>query len=223
MINGIKGKLTLLFSLVLLACTQDTYEQGEGKYSLMRGDFAEAVVNGSKQVTKIVTDDGDELPLTTPFTAKWVTKADTVYRCMLYYNKVDDKAEVISMGQVPCADINTLAEFKKPMATDPVKFESSWISKTRRYLNLSLLLKTGSTDDTTADQSLAIVSDTLITHPDNKQTRHPILYHNQGNVPQYYSTQVYVSIPIERIDDDSVQISINSYDGEVIKKYSCCW
>ena len=223
MINGIKGKLTLLFSLVLLACTQDTYEKGAGKYSLMRGDFAEAVVNGSKQVTKIITDDGDELPLTTPFTAKWVTKADTVYRCMLYYNKVDDKAEVISMGQVPCADINTLAEFKKPMATDPVKFESSWISKTRRYLNLSLLLKTGSTDDTTAVQSLAIVSDTLITHPDNKQTRHLILYHNQGNVPQYYSTQVYVSIPTERIDADSVQISINSYDGEVIKKYSCCW
>ena len=223
MINGIKGKLTLLFSLVLLACTQDTYEKGDGKYSLMRGDFAEAVVNGSKQVTKIITDDGDELPLTTPFTAKWVTKADTVYRCMLYYNKVDDKAEVISMGQVPCTDINTLAEFKKPMATDPVKFESSWISKTRRYLNLSLLLKTGSTDDTTAVQSLAIVSDTLITHPDNKQTRHLILYHNQGNVPQYYSTQVYVSIPTERIDADSVQISINSYDGEVIKKYSCCW
>ena len=223
MINGIKGKLVLLSSLVLLACTQDTYEKGKGKYSLMRGDFAEAVVNGSKQVTKIITDDGDELPLTTPFTAKWVTKADTVYRCMLYYNKVDDKAEVISMGQVPCADINTLAEFKKPMATDPVKFESSWISKTRRYLNLSLLLKTGSTDDTTAVQSLAIVSDTLITHPDNKQTRHLILYHNQGNVPQYYSTQVYVSIPTERIDADSVQISINSYDGEVIKKYSCCW
>ena len=223
MINGIKGKLTLLFSLVLLACTQDTYEKGEGKYSLMRGDFAEAVVNGSKQVTKIITDDGDELPLATPFTAKWVTKAHTVYRCMLYYNKVDDKAEVISMGQVPCADINTLAEFKKPMATDPVKFESSWISKTRRYLNLSLLLKTGSTDDTTAVQSLAIVSDTLITHPDNKQTRHLILYHNQGNVPQYYSTQVYVSIPTERIDADSVQISINSYDGEVIRKYSCCW
>ena len=223
MINGIKGKLALLSSLVLLACTQDTYEKGVGKYSLMRGDFAEAVVNGSKQVTKIITDDGDELPLTTPFTAKWVTKADTVYRCMLYYNKVDDKAEVISMGQVPCADINTLAEFKKPMATDPVKFESSWISKTRRYLNLSLLLKTGSTDDTTAVQSLAIVSDTLITHPDNKQTRHLILYHNQGNVPQYYSTQVYVSIPTERIDADSVQISINSYDGEVIKKYSCCW
>ena len=223
MINGIKGKLTLLFSLVLLACTQDTYEKGEGKYSLMRGDFAEAVVNGSKQVTKIITDDGDELPLTTPFTAKWVTKADTVYRCMLYYNKVDDKAEVISMGQVPCADINTLAEFKKPMATDPVKFESSWISKTRRYLNLSLLLKTGSTDDTTAVQSLAIVSDTLITHLDNMQTRHLILYHNQGNVPQYYSTQVYVSIPTERIDADSVQISINSYDGEVIRKYSCCW
>ena len=216
-------KQILAFVIVCLmcGCTQDAYDKGEGKYSLMRGDFAEATVNNNKQVTKVVTDDGDELMLSAPFTAKWITKADTTYRCMLYYNKVDNKAEVISMGQVPCAAIKSLSELGKQLVTDPVKFESTWISKNGKYLNMSMYLKTGVTDDTTAVQSLAIVSDTLITHTDNKQIRNLILHHDQGNVPEYYSTQVYISIPTERIDADSVRISINSYDGEVIVKHRC--
>ena len=215
---------SLLFSLssfVISSCTKDAYEKGEGEYSLVRGDFAEAVVNSSKQVTKIVTDDGDELFLTSPYTAKWVAKADTTYRCMLYYNKVDGKADVVSMGQVPCATVFPLSQFDKEFKTDPVKFESTWMSKTGRYLNLSLLVKTGTADDTAAVQSLAVVSDTLITHPDGKQIRNLILHHDQGNVPQYYSTQVYFSIPTDRIDADSVRISINSYDGEVVAKRRC--
>ena len=188
---------------------------------MLRGDFAEAVVNSTKQVTKIITDDGDELFVTSPYTARWIAKADTTYRCMLYYNKVEGKADVVSMGQVPCAAIVPLSKFDKELKTDPVKFESTWLSKTGRYLNLSILVKTGTTDDTTAVQSLAIVCDTLITHTDGKQIRSLILHHDQGNVPEYYSTQVYVSIPTNRIDADSVRISINSYDGEVVAKHPC--
>lgn len=204
---------------VLCSCSKDAYEKGEGKYSLMRGDFAEAIVNSSKQVTGIITDDGDEFTLTTPYTAKWVTTADTTYRCMLYYNKMADKAEVLSMGQVPCVGVTPLSKFDRHLVTDPVKFESTWMSKSGRYLNLSLLLKTGITDDSTAVQSLAIVSDTVITQPDNKRIRHLILHHDQANVPEYYSTQVYISIPTQRIDADSVRISINSYSGEVEAKH----
>ena len=204
---------------VLCSCSKDAYEKGEGKYSLMRGDFAEAIVNSSKQVTGIITDDGDEFTLTAPYTAKWVTTADTTYRCMLYYNKMADKAEVLSMGQVPCVGIAPLSKFDHRLVTDPVKFESTWMSKSGRYLNLSLLLKTGVTDDSTAVQNLAIVSDTVITHPDNKRIRHLILHHDQANVPEYYSTPVYISIPTQRIDADSVRISINSYSGEVEAKH----
>ena len=204
---------------VLCSCSKDAYEKGEGKYSLMRGDFAEAIVNSSKQVTGIITDDGDEFTLTVPYTAKWVTTADTTYRCMLYYNKMADKAEVLSMGQVPCVGITPLSKFDHRLVTDPVKFESTWMSKSGRYLNLSLLLKTGVTDDSTAVQNLAIVSDTVITHPDNKRIRHLILHHDQANVPEYYSTPVYISIPTQRIDADSVRISISSYSGEVEAKH----
>lgn len=214
-----KHLLRLLVIILVASCTQDAYEKGEGAYSLMRGDFAEANVNSNREVTSITTDDGEILPLTSLATAKWISRPDTIYRCMLYYNKVDNQAEVVSMGQVPCAYITLLSDSDKPLLTDPVKFESTWMSKTGKYLNLSLQLKTGVTDDSTAAQSLAIVSDTLVKHADGKQVRHLILYHDQGNVPEYYSTKVYLSIPTKRIDADSVRISINSYDGEVIAKH----
>ena len=214
-----KKFLHLLVIILITSCSQDAYEKGEGKYSLMRGDFAEAIVNSHQQVTRIVTDEGDDLTLTAPYSAKWVSTPDTTYRCRLFYNKVEDKAEVLSLGQVPCPVVVTRAALKKPLLTDPVKFESSWMSKTGKYLNLGLYLKTGSTEDTAAVQSLALVSDTLITRPGQKQIRHLILHHDQGNVPEYYSTKVYISIPVEKIDADSVRISINSYDGQVIAKH----
>ena len=54
-----KGLITVLFAAVVVACTQDTYDKGEGAYSLMRGDFAEANVNGNREVVSITTDDGE--------------------------------------------------------------------------------------------------------------------------------------------------------------------
>ena len=36
--------LLLLALLFTSSCTQDAYDKGEGEYSLMRGDFAEAMV-----------------------------------------------------------------------------------------------------------------------------------------------------------------------------------
>ena len=166
------------FSLFCLtfSCTQDSYEKGEGEYSLMRGDFAEAHINSDKLITSITTDDGELLALKENKKAKWITTADTTYRCMLYYNKVKDasgklQADVLSIGQVPCPGIHPLSEFDKELRTDPVKFESLWMSRTGKYLNMSLLLMTGSTDDTTAVQQLALVSDTLLRHPDNTMIR----------------------------------------------------
>ena len=143
-----KYLLRLLVIILVASCTQDAYEKGEGAYSLMRGDFAEANVNSNREVTSITTDDGEILPLTSLATAQWISRPDTIYRCMLYYNKVkaaDGKlaAEVISLGRVPCLYVKPLISFEKTYKDDPVKFESIWNSKSGKYLNLHLQLKTG--------------------------------------------------------------------------------
>ena len=209
-------------SAMLSSCTQDAYEKGEGTYSLMRGDFAEANVNSNREVTSITTDDGEILPLTSLATAQWISRPDTIYRCMLYYNKVEaadgkPAAEVISLGRVPCLYVKSLISFEKTYKDDPVKFESIWNSKSGKYLNLHLQLKTGYTEDSTAVQKLDIVTDSLISYPNGRRTLSLMLYHDQGNVPEYYSTQAYVSIPTTGLAVDSIRLYLNTYSGPVIK------
>ena len=233
-VNGQFGKLHICFGKMIfylftllpfslfISCTQDAYEKGEGAYSLMRGDFAEANVNSNREVTSITTDDGEILPLTTLATAKWISRPDTIYRCMLYYNKVkaaDGKlaAEVISLGRVPCLYVKPLTSFEKTYKDDPVKFESIWNSKSGKYLNLHLQLKTGYTEDSTAVQKLDVVTDSLISYPSGRRTLSLLLYHDQGNVPEYYSTQAYVSIPTTDLAVDSIRLYLNTYSGPVIK------
>ena len=172
-------------------------------------------------MASVTTDDGDRLPLAIPFSASWITKADTTYRCMLYYNKVKGtdgayQAEVVSMSSVPCPVLKSRSE-TNPVKTDPVKFESLWLSKTGKYVNLRLLLKTGMTDDSTAVQRLALVSDTVLAYADGTRSRHLRLHHDQNRVPEYYSTQVYISIPTDSIAADTVSFTINTYDGLVVK------
>ena len=214
---------TFHFSL-LISCSQDAYDKGEGRYSLMRGDFAEANVNSSREVTSITTDDGETLPLKSLHTAKWISRPDTVYRCMLYYNKVkadDGKmvAEVISMGKVNCSQIIPLPA-NDQYKDDPVKFESLWKSKSGKYLNLHLQLKTGQTEDSTAVQKLEFFTDQVIINPDGRRTLSVLLHHDQGGVPEYYSTQAYVSIATANLDVDSVRFYLNTYAGLVIKTLS---
>ena len=220
--------LPLLFtihcSLFTISCTQDAYDKGEGKYSLMRGDFVEAHANGQKQIDFFLTDDGDRFTMKNTVSPKWVTTADSTYRCILYYNKVEEEpgktfAEAISIGQVPCPRIIPLAELDKEMKTDPVRFESAWVSKSAKYLNLSLYVMTGTTDDEEASQKLSVVRDTLMTNPDNTRACHLRLFHDQGGIPEYYSSQVYVSIRLDSIDADSVIMNINTYKGKISKSF----
>ena len=94
---------TFYFSLFISSCTQDGYEKGDGVYSLMQGDFVEAQVDASKKIVSLTTDDGVTLPLTQPYAARWITTADTLYRCMLYYNKVKIPKAVLLQRLSPSA------------------------------------------------------------------------------------------------------------------------
>ena len=212
---------TFLPFYLLLSCTQDSYEQGEGPYSLMRADFVEANSNSQKQIYQITTDDGDILQASEPFTVKFVNTADSLYRCILYYNKVRERFfSPISIGSVSCPAIIPVSRLESEMKTDPVKFESAWMSKSGKYINLSLYLMTGSSEDDTASHILHIVQDTIMTNPDATRTCFLRLYHDQGGVPEYYSSQVYTSIRTSLIDADSICLRIGTYQGIIEKSFS---
>ena len=66
-------------SFLVTSCTQDGYDKGEGQYSYLRGDFVEAYIGADKNMVSLMTDEGETLPLSQPYTAKWITRSDTVY------------------------------------------------------------------------------------------------------------------------------------------------
>ena len=209
--------LSLLTLVTITACTQDSYEKGEGAYSQMMAELADAHVNSDKRVDYVDTDEGERLVLSKSASASFITKADTTYRVSFYYKKVDDKVESLAMGRVsvlsplPAKDI-------KDMKTDPVRIESMWIGKSKKYANLSLYLMTGATDSDSLRQVLGCRRDALVTNTDGTRTLRLTLYHNQGDVPEYYSQRVYLSIPIKGIKADSVCLTVNTYEGQKVLK-----
>jgi hypothetical protein len=209
----------ILATLFICSCTQDAYEKGEGKYSLMRADLVEAHANSDSLIDYIITDDNERLELTQPRSHKWGKKTDTLYRAAFYYSKnADAKAEVLSASRVSTVNILHKDSLKDGMKTDPTTLESIWLSKNKRYLNLSLYLKTGQGGDEKALQQLAVIGDTLLLNADNTHTFYLNVYHDQGGVPEYYSERIYFSIPLYNIQTDSVCITIPTYKGTVVKR-----
>ena len=220
----------IVMALALLSgfnasCTQESYESGTGKYSLMLAEFVDAHTNGDGKLFSVMTDEGDSLLLTVPAERTWAAKADTTFRSLLYYNKVNGKAELIAISSVPTPPVREPGDMKEGMKTDPVKFVSSWTSTNRRYLNLELELMTGSTDDDVARHKIGCVCDSVTTAADGSHHVWLSLFHDQGGVPEYYSAEVYISIKTSRLpvgikEGDRVSIVIPTYSGKIIRDFS---
>ena len=98
---------------------------------------------------------------------------------------------------------------------DPVTFESSWISANNSFLNFSFYVKSGKPDDEDAHHSIGLLSETT-----DDGTSLFTLYHDQGGMPEYYSTRVYASIPLtDEMRQQKIKLIINTYSGTVIKEF----
>lgn len=210
--------LAVTIALALTACENDSYDKGEGTFSLTQADFVEAHANEAKAIDQVVTDDGNTYNVVPQPNPSWVVTADSTYRAAIYYNKVDDNTiKPIAVSRVPVASIVPPEEIKE-MKTDPVTFESCWTSKNGKYINIAISLKVGDGDNDEAQHSVGIVGDELRINADGTKTALLTLFHDQGGVPEYYSTKFYMSLPCANVNADSVYISINTYSGLTTRK-----
>ena len=205
---------TFLLFYLFAACTQDAYEKGEGELSQMTAEMGDGYTSSDKQVTRFVTDDGEELTVAKPFTTAIMPKADTIYRAVFYYVRSGQQADVKGLNNVSVVTPHPIDTLK----TDPLRFESIWMGKSKRYINLSLYLMLGATDDVNIKHMLGCHRDTLIQNVDSTRTLRLVLYHDQAGVPEYYSQRVYLSIPTKGMNADSVELAINTYSGIVVKR-----
>lgn len=211
----------LMVTLLLAACETDDYDTGDGALSYLRADFVEAYTDSQGRLTHVVTDDDDQLTLSTPTTVSWMSQADTMYRALLYYNVTTAEAITVSSVAVPAIVMAGDADDKP---TDPLYWDSSWVSNNGRYINLGMTLMLGADDsDEIGTQSLGMVC-RGITTVDDTTTVALLLVHDQNGVPEYYSQSFYVSIPVSGLPcavskGDRVTLTVNTYDGEVTKEF----
>lgn len=207
---------SLFYLFTFLSCTTDAYDKGEGDYSLMRAEMADITVDHNKQALHATTDEGELLLFDKPFTASWFGTPDSVYRAVLYYNKVEGNlAQAIGVGNVSVLRPHPI----KDMKTDPVRFESAWLSTNGRYLNAGIYVLLGDFANELLVQTIGMNTDTLIQHDNGKRTAHLTLYHDQGNMPEYYSQRCYLSVTLDSLDVDTVRLNIHTYDSLLTKQF----
>lgn len=220
----------LAVATVLTACGTDTYDTGDGALSGMRADFVEAQTDAYANMVSIETDDGERLELTTPVAMEWASRPDTVYRALFYYSLADGndgqaEAEPMAVQQVLVPEITPAGDIADGVKTDPVTLETAWLSSNGRYINLGVIIKTGTADGSQGTQTVGIVYDGTETTADGKKLIRLRLYHDQAGVPEYYSADAYVSIAVSRLpgqptEGDTVSIDVETYDGTVTRTFT---
>ena len=209
----------LLTTFAMVACTMDEYETGDGKYSYLRADFATVRTAESKTIVTATTDEGEALVITPSLTCEWATTPDSTYRALLYYSRVPDalpQVEAFSAMRVLVLQPISKASVKQPgkLPADPLVMESAWIGNDGRYLNLGLYVKTGKEGEGDKQQSIGVVCDTIVALDNGTREHRLHLIHHQNGVPEYYSSRVYASIPLDSISrGDAVTLEVNTYEG----------
>lgn len=204
--------------LLLVSCESDSYDKGEGELSLATAEFVEAHANGNKQMDYVITDNDERLTVSSQPSVKWMTTPDSLYRALLYYNNVGEGIiEPLSITQVPTLSIYS-DWMIQDIKTDPVTFESIWQSANGKYLNMAFYLKIGEVGKDAELHTISIIQDTIIQNADGTATSFMCLYHDQGDMPEHYSSKCYISIPRDSIKADSVCMEINTYKGVLYKK-----
>ena len=210
--------LAAALCMAAAACSHDGYDTGDGGYSYITADMALLHTGAAGTVDYATLDGGQRLSMAKPFAVKWAAKPDTVYRALLYYDSNGDAALPVTArgaSQVPVLRVADAGSVQQ-MHTDPAGLESVWMSAGGSYLNVSLLLKSGSeTGD--ARQTVGVVETARTAGSDGRRRVTLQLYHDQGGVPEYYTVQQYASIDIARIDADVIELKVNTYGGEVTR------
>lgn len=206
------------------SCSNTAYEEGDSKLSYLRTDFADAITDSQARLASATTDDDVSLTFTLPLQTSWNNVPDSLCRVLLNYNMYANGVDSNVVEPLAARIVYTLkpAEPSRQAltATDPVSLVSAWKSKNGNYVNFRLGLKTGKASDDGQRQSIGLALDSTVIE-DGATTYCMKFLHSQGGVPEYYTTDTYVSIPIKQMTTGSkVRLSLNTYDGWVVREFT---
>lgn len=206
-------------TMLTASCSSD---EEEYEYAQLTAEMCDAYSAEAKQLAYAVTDSDVKLMFSKPLAASWVSKGDSVYRSLIYYNKVSgsDAVMPVKAEKVFMLKPRSLKDAKDwADNADPVGYTSGWMARNGKFLNMQLTLKSGSTSDDTQKHSLGVVCDTVVTSAGGMRYYYR-LAHGQNGVPAYYSVDLYVSIPTgEMHRGDTLTITIPTWTSTVRKDF----
>lgn len=218
-----RKSLILVSALLALAsCKKESYDSGDGELSYMRADFVEAHTRAVRQMDYAITDDGDRVMFSSDIYCGWAQKEDSLYRALLYYKRADgeSQSDPVAVSRVPVLTFGMPSDTVR-VVTDPVTFESAWLSSNGKYLNVGFALKTGVPDSGDSKQIIGVVCESIDTLASGNMVYHLTFYHDQNDVPEYYSSRSFASIPTQGMrSGDNIVLSLNSYDGLIEKRFA---
>lgn len=182
-------------------------------------EMCEVTPKSAKVVSSCVLDDERMLQFAQPVKLSWAAKADSTYRGLIYYNKVegDGAVEVLNLRRVPCVNPVEANDSLK-VGYDPLGVTSVWYAHHGRYLNMCLSLKSGDMDSDNA-HLVAVVKDSVHIVGSNARYYYT-LRHSQNNVPMYYTVETYISVPTSHISKgDTVSFTFPLADGPTVRDY----
>lgn len=206
------------------SCSNTSYEEGDSRLSYLRTDLVDAITDNEARLSSATTDDDVSLTFTQPLQTGWKSSPDSLCRVLLNYNMYANGVDSNVVEPLAARMVYTLQPAKPSSqalaATDPVSLVSAWKSKNGNYLNLCVGLKTGKASGDDQRQSIGVAIDSTVVN--GKTTTYCLRFlHSQGGVPEYYTTDTYISIPIKQMTTGSkVRLSLNTYNGWVTREFT---
>lgn len=143
-----------------------------------------------------------------------------MYRAIVYYDRsADTKVRARSIVEVPVLAPVAFDRLDS-VYTDPLDLESVWVSAGGKYLNMGVYVKVGYDAPADAVHSIGVVVDKVSISRSGKRTAHLRLYHDQGGVPEYFSSKTYLSVRCADLQADSAVLSVNTWNGPVERRIS---
>lgn len=198
--------LCLLATTVLLgtACSDD-----EKPLPNIQTMLADITPDANGQVSELTLDDGGVKTLAKPLNG---LKADSTYRIWAVY-EVQTPTCVSLIGCTPVLAAAPKVYAADKVHTDAVNVVSCWQGAS--YINLHIGIK----GTNTGKHYFGFNRGELTDNGNGTRTLHITLLHDQHGDPAYYTTEMYLSMPLKplagmlRPSTDSVSVSVNTFRG----------
>lgn len=202
---------------VVASCSSD---DEESSISNLTVEICDLKTTAAKSSQSCMLDDDRTLRFQSPLEVSWASKSDSIYRALLYYNKVEgsETVEALSASYVPCLWPVKASDDEWSQYADPVDLLSAWMSKNGKYINLCVSIQDGVKKEGQAHK-LAAVCDSIA---DGGAAKHYYLRfcHSQNGIPTYYGIETYVSVQTEGVaKGDTLTLSIPTFKGLAIKTF----